>query len=184
MYDAIAVTGRFQPFHVDHLDLVVHGLSLAHHVVIGITNPDHRSLVEFPENNHRHLATANPFTFFERAEIIRSSLEAADVTSAQYTVVPFPLDEPEVWHEYIPATISQLVRIFSSWEEEKIKRLRAGGYEVNIIHGNPGTKVSGTDIRNAMLAGESWQHLVSPGALKILREYSEEDLATRLSPHD
>ncbi len=181
MHDTIAVTGRFQPFHVDHLDLVVHGLSLARHVVVGITNPDQRSLVPLPQNNHRHLASANPFTYFERVQIIHESLKATDVTPEQYTVVPFPLDEPEVWHGYIPATVAQLVRIFSSWEEEKVRRLRAGGYEVSVIHGNPGTKVSGADVRQAMMSGESWQHLVSPGALNVLRGYSEDELVSRLS---
>ncbi|MEM7281820.1 MAG: cytidyltransferase [Pseudomonadota bacterium] len=181
MFATIAVTGRFQPFHIDHLDLVVHGLTLAERVIIGITNPDPRSFVALPENDHRHLTGANPFTYYERHEIVCASFEAADISNDKYTIVPFPIDVPEVWTSYIPQSVPQLVRCYSVWEEEKVRRFRDAGYETVVIHGNPSTKISGTDIRVAMEAGESWQQWICPGGLKVLREYSNEDLAARVS---
>lgn len=177
--DIIAITGRFQPFHLDHLDLVLRGLADAEHVIIGITNPDSRSLQAAASSPHRHRPSANPFTYLERLRIIRAALEAASVPLDRFDVVPFPLDQPSVWADYIPQDALQLVRVYSEWEREKAGRLQAGGYEVKMLEGDVGRKISASDIRAAMAAAGQWRHRVPDGAVAALEAIGDDALRRR-----
>ena len=165
---SVAITGRFQPFHRDHLDLVRHGLSLAPRVVVGITNPDARSWQAVAASGHRHLATSNPFSYLERLRMITAALACAGIPANRYDIVPFPLDCPGVWTSYIPRDVAHLVRVFSEWEAEKTRRLEAGGYPVKVLFGDPATRISASEIRAAMAAGHPWDHWVPPGAREQL----------------
>lgn len=176
----VAVTGRFQPFHVDHLALVVDALSRAEQVLIGITNPDVRSLQPAPESDHRHLPAANPFTWLERLVFIEAALEHHGVARSRYTITPFPLDAPETWSAYMPAGTPQLVRIFSDWEREKSRRLAAGDYPVIELQGDPLHRVSASDIRAAMARRDgTWRELVPAGTRARLEAIGDDELCRR-----
>ncbi len=177
--DSMAVTGRFQPFHRDHLDLVRHALSHRHRVIIGITNPDRRSLQAERASRHRHLPGANPFSFFQRLAMIAAALDEAAVARDRFHIVPFPLDCADVWAGYIPLDATQLVRVYSDWEHEKARRLRAGGYRVEVLRGDPATRISASDIRRAMQSSGPWQALVPAAVSRYCRGL---DLATLLAP--
>ena len=41
-------------------------------------------------------------------------------------VIPFPVNEPELWPAYVPDGVTQYIRLFSGWGETKNERLRAG----------------------------------------------------------
>jgi nicotinamide-nucleotide adenylyltransferase len=180
--DRIAVTGRFQPFHVDHLELLEEALSRAAQVLICITNPDHRSLQPAAASAHRHLAAANPFSYFERLLFIEAALEHHGVAHRRYTITPFPLDEPSTWTAYVPAGTPQLVRIFSDWERDKSHRL-AGAYPVIELQGDARRRVSASDIRDAMARGDDgWRRLVPGGTRALLEAMGAPELRLRCTP--
>lgn len=162
------VVGRFQPFHVAHLELVLHALTLAESVVVGITNPDERSLRPVASSQHRHRRTANPYSYLDRARMIGAALRTEGVAPEQFDVVPFPLDP--ACTSYVPIGTLQLVRVYGPWEREKVALLERLGYPVLVLPGQPEGRVSGTDIRAARLAGESWRASVPSGALAVLDE--------------
>ena len=173
----IAVTGRFQPFHSDHLELILSAASDCGRVIIGITNPDARSRVEEPQSPHRHRNDANPFTYFERQEMVARSLRA--LLPDRLTIVPFPLDTPQYWCDYIPRHAIQLVRTFAKWEDRKVEILRAGGYEVRAIPGDVDARISASDIRAAMAAGTAWHDWVPAGTASVLSAMGDEELMRR-----
>lgn len=178
--DRIAVTGRFQPFHVDHLALVVHALTLAEQVLICITNPDIRSLQPAPESEHRHLPGANPFTWFERLRFIEAALDHHGVAHRRYVITPFPLDAPLTWPAYVPAHTPQLVRVFSDWEREKTRRFAAADYPVIELQGDPAKRISASNIRAAMARGaDDWRHDVPAGTLSVLDAMGADELRRR-----
>jgi len=183
-YACIAITGRFQPFHRDHLDLVMHGLTLADRAIIGITNPDSRSFKAVATSAHRHQPSANPFTYLERLRIIDAAMQAAAVSTARYEVVPFPLHDPGVWADYIPYSIPQLVRAFSDWERDKSRALQRGGYSVELLEGDPQQKIAASDVRAAMATGQSWQHWLPKGAAAALESISGASLQQRCARLD
>lgn len=161
MTSLAAVTGRFQPFHVEHLELVQLALAECDHVVVGITNPDQSSRQAHPESTHRHLDEANPFTFWQRLNMI-AGVFAAENISERTTIVPFPLHQPQLWAEYIPLSAVQYVRVLSPWEQSKVTELEAGGYRVRVIAGHRASPVRASDIRRALRGSSDieWRNMV------------------------
>jgi hypothetical protein len=65
-------------------------------------------------------------------------------------VIPFPVNEPELWHAYVPPDVTQFIRHFSEWGTTKIDRLRAAGYEVVVLDEGAEKELSGADVRAAI----------------------------------
>lgn len=169
--DLLAFTGRFQPFHLDHLAVVNYALERARHVLIGITNAAPGVRARHPASAHRHLASANPFSYAQRERLIAAALRAAGVEEARCSILPFPLDEPARWPNVLPPGTPQLVRVFSEWEREKLRRFAAAGYPPLALQGDVTTRICATQIRRCMATGEPWQHWVPAGARELLGEW-------------
>ena len=84
-------------------------------------------------------------------------------------VIPFPVNEPELWPAYVPAGVTQFLRLFSEWGGTKLDRLREAGYDVVILDEGAEKRVSGADVRAAMRDGGDWQSLVPSGVAAVLR---------------
>ncbi|WP_242622858.1 cytidyltransferase [Pseudonocardia sediminis] len=163
------MTGRFQPVHDQHLELVGLALRECAHVIVAVTNPDSGARHTEPTSAHRHTPAANPFSYVERAWLLDAALRGAGLAEVT-TVVPFDLTRPQVWTEYVPLRARQYVRVYSDWEREKADRLAAGGYPLTVLDGDPATKVDATDIRAALASGTGWEGLVPPATVPVLRE--------------
>lgn len=166
---AAAVTGRFQPFHNGHWELLAIALAEAEEVFIGITNPDPASWREHDSSAHRHRPDANPFTYWERHRMIASALDRQDIQK-RCSIVPFPLDRPSAWPSYIPFSAVQFIRVFSDWERDKVEILRSGGYPVRVIEGDPSRVVRATNIRAALasVGDDTWQGLLPDGVADVI----------------
>jgi nicotinamide mononucleotide adenylyltransferase len=165
------VTGRFQPFHVQHLELVLLALEQAAHVLVGVTNPEPEEHRAHPASAHRHLASANPYTYAQRRIAIDAALRVAGVDASRYSIAPFPLDAPERWPQIVPPGTPQVVRVYSDWEQEKVRRFEAAGYPAIVLAGDEATRVSGTEIRRRIAVGEAWQAWVPPGAREVVQSW-------------
>jgi cytidyltransferase-like protein len=164
----VAFTGRFQPFHSDHLDMVRHALSLARQVVIGITNPEGAPRTAHPASAHRHLDGANPFTYAQREQLVDAALQADGIPRSRYEIVPFPLEDPASWPALLAQGTPQLVRVFSDWEREKVRRFAAAGYPPVVLQGDPARRLAAADLRERLARGETWLKAVPPGARELL----------------
>lgn len=176
------VTGRFQPVHGQHLELIGLALRRCAHVIVAVTNPDSGARHTEPTSAHRHTAAANPFGYLERAWLLRAALRDAGMAEAT-TVVPFDLTRPQVWAEYVPRRARQFVRVYSEWERDKADRLAAAGYPLTVLDGDPASKVEATGIRSALAAGAGWSALVPPATVPVLRELLDRvPMAQRTAP--
>jgi nicotinamide-nucleotide adenylyltransferase len=162
------VTGRFQPVHVQHIELFRIALREADHLVVAVTNPDHAARHEESTSDHRHTDDANPFVYFERLRLLRAALDGAGFAD-RASVVPFDLTRPHVWPEYVPLRARQFVRVYDAWEREKADRLAAAGYAVTVLDGEQSTRVSASDIRAAIAGGRDWEDLVPAATVPVLR---------------
>jgi nicotinamide-nucleotide adenylyltransferase len=165
------VTGRFQPLHLDHLELLLRAAQRADELVVAITNPDPGARREAPESAHRHRPEANPFTFFERSALVRAALLGAGVEPARWRIVPFPLPRPEVWHDYVPPGAVQVVRAYSDWERAKAAQLEAGGYPVWLLDGDPAARRTATELRDLLATGGAWREQVPPATVALLEGF-------------
>ena len=161
------IHGRFQPFHNGHLEYLRGAAARCEELFVGITNPDPRRIKEEPSDPLRHLPESNPFTYVERLLMIEAV--AAD-EGIDAHVIPFPVNEPELWPAYVPPGVTQYLRLFSEWGGTKLERLRAAGYEVVVLDEGAEKEISGADVRAALREGREWEHLVPPGVAALLRQ--------------
>lgn len=167
------VTGRFQPVHAQHLALFDIALAECDELIVAVTNPDTSTRHKEATSSHRHTASANPFTYFERVRLLQAALTAHGLTG-RTSIVPFDMTRSEIWPQYVPLTARQYVRAYSDWERQKAQWLDHAGYPVSLITGDPQGKLAADDIRAAMQqGGADWRRLVPPATLPMLDELIE-----------
>jgi nicotinamide-nucleotide adenylyltransferase len=138
-------------------------------IIIGITNPDIENLFEHAASMHRHTDVANPFSYESRVQIIKDSIsELPELDSIEIEIIPFDLTQPDSWA--VPAETVFALRIFSAWEASKLDLFTGQGFEVLELPA-PVTKVSASDIREALTTDDStWHSLVAPGAISTIQQ--------------
>jgi cytidyltransferase-like protein len=160
------IHGRFQPFHNGHLEYLRGAAARSERVLVGITNPDPQRIKEEATDPLRHLPESNPFTYTERLLMVE---EVAADEGIRVHVIPFPVNEPELWAAYVPAGVTQYLRLFSDWGGAKLERLRDAGYEVVVLDEGAEKKVSGVEVREAIRDAGDWESLVPPGVARVVR---------------
>ncbi len=148
------VIGRFQPFHLDHLSLATEVISSGRRLIVAITNAERSWRVPVDEAPHRHTDGANPFSYAQRAEMVRAALSPL-VPDDSFQVTPFPIHDPSVWSTYLPPGTQCWVRDRGPWESRKIRELAVCYPVRSVPRLNP--ERSGTEIRRKISAGDpSW----------------------------
>ncbi len=174
------VHGRFQPFHTGHLHYTLEALNRSEHLIIGITNPDPAETQREAADTRRHTPEANPFTFFERQWMIRAALADAGVELSRVSIVPFPIHAPGRWVHYCPKETVQFIRVFSEWGREKVARLQAAGWQVEILDPGATKQESGSTVRRRLSQGRGWEQFVPRGVGVVLKQIgAHERLARR-----
>lgn len=166
------VTGRFQPLHRAHVELLLLVAARHDHLVVGITNPDPSTHAAEPASESRHEAAANPFTYYERYRFVHASLTEAGLVPQRFSIVPFPLHQPDLWYSYVPRDALQYVRIYSPWEQRKVELLQSH-YTVEVIEPDEPKAMSSSDIRSARARGVGWRALVPPAVSRQILSYGE-----------
>jgi cytidyltransferase-like protein len=163
-------TGRFQPFHIQHLEVLFALSQKFDHIIIGITNPDLANLQEHQASSHRHTDEANPFSYESRVKIVNDSisgLRQSEFGNMLIEIVPFDLTNPESWN--VPAETVFAVRIFSPWEASKLSLFTDQGFETLQLPA-PATKLSASDIRQSLTANDGeWKDCVAADAIDTIQ---------------
>lgn len=162
------IHGRFQPFHNGHLEYLKGAADRCDDVFVGITNPDPQRIKPEESDPVRHLPESNPYTYVERLLMVKASADDAGIELTRLHVIPFPVNEPELWHAYVPEDVVQFIRLFSDWGGTKLGRLREAGYEVVVLDEGAGKEISGAEVRHALREGGDWKSLVPPGVATVL----------------
>lgn len=173
-------TGRFQPFHNQHLEVLS---ALSHkydHIIIGITNPDLENLQEHSASQHRHTEHANPFSYDARVKIINDSIaDLPELNTVGIEIIPFDLTNPESWN--VPVETVFALRIFSPWEASKLALFSDQGFETLELPA-PAEKLSASEIRDSLAASDtSWQASVAPHAIATIKKEWDAAIAVKVS---
>jgi len=162
------IHGRFQPFHNGHLEYLRGAAARSERVFVGITNPDPRRVKEEPSDPLRHLPESNPYTYTQRLLMIEA---VAGDEGIPVHVIPFPVNDPELWPAYVPEGVTQYLRLFSDWGGTKLERMRGAGYEVVILDEGSEKEISGRDVRAAMRDRRDWEALVPPAVARVIHSF-------------
>jgi nicotinamide-nucleotide adenylyltransferase len=165
------IHGRFQPFHNGHLEYLKGAAARSEELFVGITNPDRERIKPEASDQLRHLPESNPYTYVERLLMVKAAAADAGIEAERVHVIPFPVNEPELWPAYVPDDVVQYIRLFSDWGGTKLDRLRAAGFEVVVLDEGAEKDVSGADVREALRTGGDWEAMVPPGVAALLKRF-------------
>jgi cytidyltransferase-like protein len=162
------VLGRFQPLHLGHIEYLEVAREKVDQLVIGITNPDTAALIHDSADPRRSQSENNPFSYFDRYQMVTASLTELGWSSNDFVVVPAPINTPQEMKPYLPPPLATTVYItvYDAWGDRKADLMREVGYKVSVLwrRERDDRLTSGTDLRRAMRSGEPWRELV-PGAV-------------------
>ena len=146
--------GRFQPFHLGHLEAFQFALSKVDKLWIGLGS------------SNRPTQKNNPFTAEERKEMILTSIDASMKEKISIYFIP-DLENHIKWIEKIDTIVPNFDIVFSN--DELTKHLYSKR-TVQIIS-IPFLKrdvLSGTKIRDLIISDQKWNDLVPEGTKNFL----------------
>ena len=178
-YDLGVIHGRFQVLHKDHIKYLMAGKELCKHLVVGITNPDPSLTRDSDANPHRSTSLSNPLTYYERFLMIQAALLEQGLKLSEFSIVPLPINIPELIKYYVPLDAIFFLTIYDEWGHQKKKYFLDLGLEIHILWEVPLDKkgLSSSDIRESMIKGEKWEHNLPSSVIKLMKEW---DIAQRL----
>ncbi|MGB0062860.1 MAG: adenylyltransferase/cytidyltransferase family protein [Terracidiphilus sp.] len=160
------VLGRFQPLHIGHVEYLEAARNECDRLVIGITNPDIGSIRFNAADPNRSKSESNPFSYFERHEMIHAALRDFGWEPSAFAIVPADVADLSRVGVFLPdpAQTTVFITIYDAWGEEKAHRMSDLGYRVHILwRREMASRVtSGTALRTLMRRNEAWRHLVPP----------------------
>ncbi len=172
-FETGVIHGRFQILHNDHVKFLLAGKKLCNHLIVGITNPDPSLTKAHDSNPHRSTLIANPMTYYERYVMVRDTLLEKGLELPEFSIVPFPINVPELLKYYVPMDVVFFLSIYDDWGRQKKAYLESLGLKVHVLREVPLEEkgLSGSDIRNSMLKGEPWDHLLPVAVVKLVKKW-------------
>ena len=173
------IHGRFQLFHNDHLKYLLAGMRLSRHLVVGITNPDPLLTREEESDKKRSGSLANPLTYYERYIMVRAVMAEAGIDSCRFSIVPLPINHPELYCCYVPMNAVFFLSIYDNWGRQKLAYFRTLGLKTHVLREVPLEEkgLSAEEVRFRMVHGDPWEHLVPPCVASLIKKW---DIPARL----
>ncbi len=158
--------GRFQPFHLGHLDAVLFGLSRTENLFICIGSSN--------KSNEKK----NPFSAEERREMIISSIEPSMADRLKIFDIP-DVGDHEKWTFEIDKIVPKYDIVFTNDEFTKTLFEKR---EMNVVPVvlKDREKFSGTNIRELIAGDKNWQDLVPHGTKKVLNKINAKERVKNL----
>jgi len=165
--------GRFQPFHLGHLDLVRQILSECDEVIIAITSSQFNYLEK------------DPFTAGERIEMIRDSLHDSDVDLSRCFIVAIENQfNIATWASYLKSALPHFDKVYSG---NDYVRMLLADYEINVVCPNFLDKLNynATHIRLMIIRNDNnWKNYVPNAVVKFLQRIDGKTRLTVISKSD
>lgn len=148
--------GRFQPFHLGHLDALHFALSKVDKLWIGLGS----SNKPFQKNN--------PFSAEERKKMILSSIDESIRTKIEIYPIP-DFDNHQKWVENIDTIVPEFDVVFTNDEMTKYLYSKRNVMVISIPF-HKRDILSGTNIRDLIISDQTWEEFVPEGTRNFLHE--------------
>lgn len=157
---AVLFVGRFQPFHLGHLDALRQILKKEEQVIIVIGSAEDDFVPE------------NPFTASERFMMIDAALREDGVSREKYVIIPLrDIKNYSLWVKHLESLTPPFSKVYTGSSVVRIL-FRKAGYEVRTQKIN--LEISATRVRKALLEKKGWKSMVPKSVAKLLVQWKAE----------
>jgi len=163
------MVGRFQPVHKGHIEVVRQILQEVDELIIGVGSSQEGYTFE------------NPFTADERVLMIEKALKEARVDRSRIHIVQIPdVHDDKRWAPHVVSLSPEFSVVYSGnpWVQRLFKE---AGYEVRAPPPFRRKEYQGMEIRDRMLRGEKWEHLVPESVLDMMRKINAVERIEKVS---
>jgi nicotinamide-nucleotide adenylyltransferase len=164
--------GRFQPFHLGHLEAVKYILGKVDELVIVVGSA------------HDSHTQENPFTAGERITMIRLALKEARIDANRYTVLPLPDAEfHKVWVSHLLSQTPSFDLVFTN-ESLTGRLLKEAGMPVEKIPMFNRGAFTATEVRKRIIEGKNWEELLPKSVAAYVRQIKGEERMREIAQTD
>ncbi|WP_428324076.1 nicotinamide-nucleotide adenylyltransferase [Nitrosopumilus sp.] len=164
--------GRFQPFHLGHLELVKQILDQCDEVIIAITSAQFNYLEK------------DPFTAGERIEMIHNSLKEANLDLKKCFVISIENQfNIATWSSYLQSALPQFDKVYSG--NDYVSMLLAdSGITVVKPEFLDRNQYNATKIRSMIISDENWKESVPTAVYEFLTKIDAKNRLSVISKSD
>ena len=164
--------GRFQPFHIGHLEIIKKILAEVDELII---------IVGSSQYSHR---LDDPFTAGERITMIRLALEEIEAEFSRIWIIPVPdVHQHSLWVSQIVCYSPNFDVVYTN--EPLTKRLfTEAEFKVKHLPFIKRNLYSASEIRKRILDGKDWEKLVPSSVSKFIKKINGEARLTDLNKTD
>ena len=146
--------GRFQPFHLGHLEALQFALSKVDKLWVGLGS------------SNKHMEKNNPFSAEERKKMILSSIDDSMKNKISIYFIP-DLDNHVKWIEKIDTIVPKFDIVFSNdpLTDHLYSKRTIDVISIPFLNRD---MLSGTNIRNLIISDQKWENFVPEGTKNFL----------------
>ena len=164
--------GRFQPFHLGHLDLVKQILNQCDEVIIAITSSQFNYLEK------------DPFTAGERIEMIHNSLKESSVDLNKCYVISIENQfNVATWSSYLKSALPHFDKVYSGNEYVSMLLADSG---ITVVKPTflDRKQFNATNIRSMIISGDNWKDSVPKAVFDFLTKIDAKNRLEVISKSD
>lgn len=164
--------GRFQPFHLGHLELVRQILDQCDDVIIAVTSAQFNYIEK------------DPFTAGERIEMIHNSLKEANLELEKCFLISIENQfNVATWGSYLKSALPHFDKVYSG--NDYVSMLLAdSGIMVVKPKFLDRTQYNATKIRSMIISDENWKDSVPNAVYEFLRKINAKNRLSVISKSD
>ena len=164
--------GRFQPFHLGHLELAKQILDECDEIIIAITSSQFNYLEK------------DPFTAGERIEMIHNSLKESPLDLTRCFVVSIENQfNVATWTSYLKSALPHFDKVFSGNDYVSMLLADSGITVVKPVFLDR-TQYNGTKIRSMIISDENWKDSVPNAVYNFLTKINAKNRLEVISKTD
>lgn len=153
------LVGRFQPFHLGHLEAVRYAFSNADYVYV---------VVGSAQRSHER---DNPFTAGERIQMIKSALDGNRMDPSRWMAVPIPdAVSHSLWVSAVESMVPKFDVVFTN-DALTFLLFKEAGFEVEAVPYLNRSRYSATNVRDRILERKDWESLVPPQVARLVKKF-------------
>ncbi|MDG6953568.1 MAG: nicotinamide-nucleotide adenylyltransferase [Nitrososphaerota archaeon] len=153
------LVGRFQPFHLGHLEAVRYAMRKVGYLYI---------VVGSAQRSHER---DNPFTAGERIAMVKGALDGNDIDPSKWMAIPIPdADSHSLWVSTVVSMVPRFDAVFTN-DALTFLLFKEEGFDVSAVPYLDRGRYSATNVRDRILERKDWESLVPEEVAEQVKKF-------------